>query len=423
MKFLFVKRFSLSIFLLFALGNIYLLQAQNVQISGPSFVCDKTSSFEYTITINNPFWCGRITWLSICVNGGTIIKHFNNNMNNECLNFETGFPSGSGYNHSITIKWDKIDQQGNIVVTGLYSGLFCTQTINGGKFIWHGSPNTPTVLNAPNTSVGNTVTFSTLPVNGAQSYLWNATLGYTIGNGVNVSYTATNPGNGSVSVVANNVCGNSNAKFANFYVADNMIVQIDGVNYLESGQYSTWTANIIGGTPPYSYSWYTSTDGYSYNLNTLESYLTSQMPYSNNLYILLEVSDYFGRYGTSYFTVYNFGNISQSDSMETTLESDEDKDAFILKNAFINNKSDVFDDSKEFIIFPNPTRDQVYISNNHTSINTIEVYNNSGSILLKFDKIDSRFYSFDISKLRAGYYIVRITSENKIINKKLIIDK
>ncbi|MCF6341922.1 MAG: T9SS type A sorting domain-containing protein [Bacteroidales bacterium] len=71
-----------------------------------------------------------------------------------------------------------------------------------------------------------------------------------------------------------------------------------------SGTY-TWTAHGSQGQPPYSYQWKFSLNGVSYyNVGTGSS-ITSQLPYDNDLYIKVILTDANQDQATAYYYVFN----------------------------------------------------------------------------------------------------------------------
>lgn len=64
-------------------------------------------------------------------------------------------------------------------------------------------------------------------------------------------------------------------------------------------------------------------------------------------------------------------------------------------------------------LYPNPTRNSVNFS---STVNRVEVYDNAGRKIMSCDNTES----IDISGLKAGFYALRITTDNGILVKKVI---
>ena len=72
-------------------------------------------------------------------------------------------------------------------------------------------------------------------------------------------------------------------------------------------------------------------------------------------------------------------------------------------------------------IYPNPTTDKLFItSNNGLKIETVNIYNQLGQIVLKKNKIKE---NINISSLGQGIYIIELTSSELKIRQKLIIEE
>ncbi len=72
-------------------------------------------------------------------------------------------------------------------------------------------------------------------------------------------------------------------------------------------------------------------------------------------------------------------------------------------------------------IYPNPTRDVLHINN--VNLNTIEVHNAVGSLVLNqsFDKISTQ-NTIDLSGLVKGFYIVTLKSKNAVTTRKVVVE-
>lgn len=72
-------------------------------------------------------------------------------------------------------------------------------------------------------------------------------------------------------------------------------------------------------------------------------------------------------------------------------------------------------------VFPNPTKDKLYIQQNKLTYNTIEIYTISGQ-LVEQKKISLLNEYFDLTNYTRGLYLIKIIGNNQIIIKKLIIE-
>lgn len=74
----------------------------------------------------------------------------------------------------------------------------------------------------------------------------------------------------------------------------------------------------------------------------------------------------------------------------------------------------------DFKIFPNPTQSALFIASEKQKIETIDIYSINGKQYYHQENINKKNQSIDINNLKTGIYILRLTSENDIITKKLI---
>ena len=75
-------------------------------------------------------------------------------------------------------------------------------------------------------------------------------------------------------------------------------------------------------------------------------------------------------------------------------------------------------DFSKTYIYPNPTNNNLYISTDNTTIDSVSVYSISGKQILKQPDIQNN--KVDVSRLSEGIYFIEIYSEGKKIVKKFI---
>lgn len=73
-------------------------------------------------------------------------------------------------------------------------------------------------------------------------------------------------------------------------------------------------------------------------------------------------------------------------------------------------------------LYPNPTSDYTTISSEKFDIKTIQVYDINGNLIDVINDINKTKYELKVSKLKKGYYIIKVTlSDGSIINENLLI--
>lgn len=80
----------------------------------------------------------------------------------------------------------------------------------------------------------------------------------------------------------------------------------------------------------------------------------------------------------------------------------------------------VHDNNSSIILYPNPVKDILNITTrDNEGISTVEIYNNTGQKIMQ-DEIKGRQNCFiDVSKLPVGAYIVKVTTDSRIISKQI----
>jgi beta-glucanase (GH16 family) len=75
--------------------------------------------------------------------------------------------------------------------------------------------------------------------------------------------------------------------------------------------------------------------------------------------------------------------------------------------------------SAQFLVYPNPASDFISIKT-EKSIDKIEVYSTIGKLVLREKSISK---NLNVKSLKAGLYLMKIYSEDKIATKKIILNK
>ena len=74
-------------------------------------------------------------------------------------------------------------------------------------------------------------------------------------------------------------------------------------------------------------------------------------------------------------------------------------------------------ETKKLMLYPNPVSDQLYISSEDQKVENVTIYNLSGNVVRNIsDKVES----VDVSNLATGNYLVKITTDQGSVSKKII---
>ncbi len=119
------------------------------------------------------------------------------------------------------------------------------------------------------------------------------------------------------------------------------------------------------------------------------------------------------------------GNMSNSAYMFETrrllmvLETDEEGTADGFSLDYEGGHVGIEDLSREAVrLFPNPAKDQVRISHS-VPIQQVEIFSTEGELLYR-EKTDNEEVSMQIGHLPAGIFLVRVTTGDRVFNKKLV---
>jgi len=96
--------------------------------------------------------------------------------------------------------------------------------------------------------------------------------------------------------------------------------------------------------------------------------------------------------------------------------SDIDSGFYLIKSSNLSNEE--FVDKNETTIYPNPAENFVHIKRKNKQIKNIKLYNSLGKLVYSHNKINALDFSFNISDLSSGIYILNI---NDSINQRLVV--
>ncbi|MFK7925642.1 MAG: T9SS type A sorting domain-containing protein [Bacteroidia bacterium] len=184
------------------------------------------------------------------------------------------------------------------------------------------------------------------------------------------------------------------------------------------GECKTVTANVSGGTPPYSYNWIHTYNlagtAYTHNLGS-SSNICFKGKSGNNQALTLQVSDALGCNHEVNFT-------------DITVRTGRKACVFPQINGCCqgpsSNRTSIKVDEDAILLYPKKEKKKVHITSNTAPIMTIRLLNTNGQIMkeMKNPDLDDR-YSFSVGDLSAGIYLVEIITSWGIEHKKLVVQK
>ncbi|MDD2192223.1 MAG: T9SS type A sorting domain-containing protein, partial [Bacteroidales bacterium] len=74
----------------------------------------------------------------------------------------------------------------------------------------------------------------------------------------------------------------------------------------------------------------------------------------------------------------------------------------------------------EILVYPNPTKDEVYITTKGEQINSYSLYNINGQVLLKNEKIKTNSQKLNLSALTKGVYVLKVVTDKNVYSRKVI---
>lgn len=76
--------------------------------------------------------------------------------------------------------------------------------------------------------------------------------------------------------------------------------------------------------------------------------------------------------------------------------------------------------TKNFKLYPNPFKDELFLSSDNQTIKEINIYDLSGKLVKSISNINARSYRLDAGYLVSGNYLVAIKTENGVETYKVI---
>lgn len=126
-----------------------------------------------------------------------------------------------------------------------------------------------------------------------------------------------------------------------------------------------------------------------------------------------------GSYLTINFDILQFGG---PEMVELKLTDSCGQNLFHNFNVTVNELLGIDDNNVlEFDIYPNPTKNILYVENEFQTIKKIEIYNEIGLLILIKDNIYSKKSSLDLGNIKKGIYFIKVYDQKQNYNQKKFI--
>ncbi|WP_396212361.1 endonuclease [Flavobacterium sp.] len=89
-------------------------------------------------------------------------------------------------------------------------------------------------------------------------------------------------------------------------------------------------------------------------------------------------------------------------------------------NIYLSNEQ--FDWTSDIAVFPNPTNNNRILITTQSNIDVIELVSVNGQLIKKIENPISNDNAYSLENLPKGFYLLKISSENKSVVKKVIVD-
>ena len=74
----------------------------------------------------------------------------------------------------------------------------------------------------------------------------------------------------------------------------------------------------------------------------------------------------------------------------------------------------------EILVYPNPTKDEVYITTKGEQINSYSLYNINGQVILKDEKVRTNSEKISLSAFPKGVYVLKVVTDKNVYSRKAI---
>ena len=89
----------------------------------------------------------------------------------------------------------------------------------------------------------------------------------------------------------------------------------------------------------------------------------------------------------------------------------------LFRSSFIN---EIAVTNNQLIIYPNPTKDDIYIISTNERINSYSILNTNGQRVMNKEKIKANKEKINLTNIPKGMYIIKIITDNNVYSRKVI---
>lgn len=211
-----------------------------------------------------------------------------------------------------------------------------------------------------------------------------------------------------------------------------MSVNISGPTKGDNAGIYTWTSNVSNGTPPYTYLWEYSLDGFNYiGVFDTTASITGPLPMDNDLYLKLTVNAADSQIAVDYHTTINIDAWSGEIQSTNDFVKKDSVEIFTKETSKVDRTTLLVEDNdkinESLVIYPNPFARNSNIKCFFAEDSNImlEVLDSNGQKVkyIYSGEILKGWFVFplDCSDLKSGiYYCQLITGSTKLVRKIII---
>ncbi|MFA7082621.1 MAG: T9SS type A sorting domain-containing protein [Bacteroidales bacterium] len=124
----------------------------------------------------------------------------------------------------------------------------------------------------------------------------------------------------------------------------------------------------------------------------------------------------FGSFGSQM----TFGNITIGESEQSQVFMAKYSDSSFNQPYTVVGLNNIETKDNNILVYPNPTKDDVYITTKGEQINSYSLYNINGQLLLNNEKVKNKSEKISLSTFPKGVYILKVVTDKSVYPRKVI---